>query len=92
MSMDDPVLREAVQTALTEAEYAFVRRMATFYEDIALMLGLRVRPPFTSFETLAMLGAAVLEGRGLRQIALPDQTPSGRTSTSARPTATFVTR
>ncbi len=60
--------REKVLTALQEAEHVFVRRMARFYEDMAVILGLRLKPHVESYETIAAVGASVVEGLGLRQL------------------------
>jgi AcrR family transcriptional regulator len=60
--------REKVLTALQEAEEVFVRRMARFYEDMGVILGLQLKPHVESYETIAAVGASVVEGLGLRQL------------------------
>lgn len=42
--------------------------MAGFYDDMAIILGLRLKPHVASYETLAAAGASVVEGLGLRQM------------------------
>lgn len=72
LSMPDNEVRQRVKAALQNAEREFIRRMVLFYEDMAVILGLRLRPPFESFVSLAAAGAAVVEGLGLRQLIMPE--------------------
>ena len=68
---DDSVRRE-VQAALRSSELKFIGMMASFYDDMSVILGFKLRSPHTSWETLAAMGAAVIEGLALRQIIAPD--------------------
>ncbi len=60
--------REKVLAALQAAEQVFLGRMARFYEDMAIILGLQLRSHVESYETVAAAGASVVEGLGLRQL------------------------
>lgn len=71
LSFESPDDQERVLTALRTAEATFIARMARFYEDMGLMLGFRLRPWAPSFETLAAVGASVVEGLGLRNLIAP---------------------
>jgi AcrR family transcriptional regulator len=58
--------RSTLQEALQKSESAFVSRMSDFYSLLAPAVGLRLRPGVT-YEHLAVLGAAVVEGLALYQ-------------------------
>jgi AcrR family transcriptional regulator len=59
-------VRDRVQAALNASETAFIVTMTEFYADVALILGLKLRPHIDSVERLATMGAAVIEGLALR--------------------------
>jgi len=71
MPTDDEA-RARVQEALQTSESTFIDRMASFYEDMGVIIGFRLRPHVDSFSTLAAAGASVVEGLGLRRILIPD--------------------
>lgn len=70
MSLPDEDARGRVVAALKDAERIFVSRMVRFYALMMEVLGLRLRAPF-SLEQLAVTGAAVVEGLGLRLVINP---------------------
>lgn len=72
LSLQDESTQARVVTALQEAERVFISRMSRFYQDMSLILGFRLRTGVTSFDTLAAVGAAVVEGLALRQILMSD--------------------
>lgn len=69
---EDNQVRQRVQRSLGAAESKFINMMATFYEDMSIILGFRLREPYTTYTTLAATGAAVVEGLGLRQMIAPE--------------------
>jgi hypothetical protein len=60
--------------------------MAEFYNEMAQVLGLRLRPPFDDFATLAAVGASVIEGLALRQIMTPSAVERTYTLTESQHT------
>ena len=68
--------RERLAIELQKCERTFIERMATFYESMSKMLGLRLRPGLT-YRHLALALAAILEGVALRQtlVAATKDTP-----------------
>lgn len=64
--------RRRIQESLQAAEQVFLERMSDFYADMTVILGLRLRSHVKSFQTLAAVGASVVEGLGLRQMLIPD--------------------
>lgn len=69
----------AVRAALQEAEANFLTRMAAFYDSMSKILGVRLRDPALGLERLAAVGAAVVEGMGLREVTAPDYAREGIT-------------
>jgi AcrR family transcriptional regulator len=73
LSMPESELKRRVQARLRESEAMFLANMAEFYRRMAAYLGYRLRAPFEGdFMVLAAVGAAVVEGLGLRRIVSPD--------------------
>ena len=72
LSLPEQSDRDRVRTALEEAERTFIGRMARFYEVMAIILGVRLRPWVPSFLHVAAAGAAGVEGLGLRNLLTPD--------------------
>lgn len=70
MSLPDEA-QERVRASLHAAESVFVSRMSNFYEDMSVVLGFTLKKPIHSFETLAAVGASVVEGLGLRHVLMP---------------------
>ncbi|TPG14047.1 TetR/AcrR family transcriptional regulator [Pedococcus bigeumensis] len=68
LSMPDEDRRTRVRDSLQQAEAVFIQHMAVFYEGMSAILGYRLREPDLGFERLAAVGAAVVEGLGLRQL------------------------
>lgn len=66
--------RIAVLEALVAAERNFLGKMAQFYQGMADVLGFRLRNPDFTYEQLAAVGAAVVEGMGLRQVIAGEHT------------------
>jgi AcrR family transcriptional regulator len=64
LSLPDNELQEQMHAGLQRSEIVFVQRMSQFYEQMAQLLGYRVRADLAgaTFGTLATLGAAVVEG------------------------------
>lgn len=70
-SIGDDELRTRIAERLHEAERAgFIAGMAAFYAEVTRALGLRLRHPEYTFEHLALVGAAVVEGLALRDSLL----------------------
>lgn len=63
---------EEVSAALAESERVFIAKMARFYNNMAVILGFRLKPGLPDFETFAALGAAVVEGLALREAIAAD--------------------
>ena len=72
LSSVDGEVKDKVLSALREAEESFIDKMSVFYDDMLLLLGLRLREPFDSSDLLAALGAAVVEGMALRNVSVPE--------------------
>ncbi|GAA2796979.1 TetR/AcrR family transcriptional regulator [Saccharopolyspora taberi] len=63
LSLPDGDLRDDVQTALTTAERALITGLATSYERVTQLLGLRLRPQHgAGFTTIAGLASALIRG------------------------------
>ena len=73
LSMPDVPLRRRITESLQASEATFLASMATFYRHMSRCLGFRLRAPFHDEYLLpAALGAAVVEGLGLRRIVSAD--------------------
>ena len=72
LGQENHQVRDEVQTALSTSESTFIGKMATFYEDMAGVLGVRMKVQGADWSTLAAVGAAVVEGLALRQIISPE--------------------
>ena len=68
VTMSKEANRERVKQSLQDAENVFIDRMAVFYEDMAIIFGLRLRDHDMTYHRLAAVGAAIVEGLGLRQL------------------------
>lgn len=64
--------RESIHVALSQAERTFTSKMTIFYERMGTVLGLRVRDADCGYDRITGIGAAVVEGLGLRQLLTPD--------------------
>lgn len=64
----DERTRNRVASALRQSEATFIQRMAAFYRAMAEVMGFRLRNRTLTFEQLAAVGAAVVEGLALRHI------------------------
>lgn len=64
LSLPDNDFQEEMRAGLQRSEITFVRHMSEFYEQMSQLLGYRIRPaiPGAGFDTVATLGAAVVEG------------------------------
>lgn len=60
--------RKRILDALQTAELTFLSKMADFYSDMSIILGVRLKPHVPDFVTLAAAGASVVEGLSLRQL------------------------
>jgi hypothetical protein len=63
--------RHRLQMALHESEARFVGAMASFYQDMGLVLGFRLKYE-EGYDALAAAGASIVEGLVLRQIVMPE--------------------
>jgi AcrR family transcriptional regulator len=72
LSLPEDSARQRVQTALQASEHRFLGNMSQFYDDMATVLGYKLRAHVDSYETVAAVGASILEGLALRQILVPD--------------------
>lgn len=72
MSIDDKEQKDRVLTALRDSESAFIGRMGDFYQDLSIVIGFRLRSGVPSFQVVAAIGAAVVEGLSLRRVIAPD--------------------
>lgn len=73
MSMVEGTTRDRLVKALQDAEGGFVARMQGFYERMCSIVGVRMRPEYNGdFGKLAAVGAAVVEGLGLRNFLNPE--------------------
>lgn len=71
-SLPDGQLRDEVQRALTRSEGTLLEGVATAYERVSLLLGLRLRPESgMTFETVASLATATIRGLVLMAPANP---------------------
>lgn len=69
-STKDDEFRQRLTLALEASERQFIANMARFYDNMAVVLGMRLRGDF-SFADLAATGAAVVEGLALRHQSVP---------------------
>lgn len=72
LSLPESESRERVQQALQSAEQRFLGNMSQFYDDMATVLGYKLRAHVDSYETVAAVGGSIVEGLALRQILVPD--------------------
>lgn len=73
VGLDDGRLQTGMQQALHSSETVFIGRMSSFYEQMAAILGFRVRDDVPEgFKTLATLGGAIVEGLALEAVIVPD--------------------
>jgi AcrR family transcriptional regulator len=73
MSLADGELREQVQSALSHTEQSRIARIASSWEQIATLFGYRLRVELgASFETLATLLNAELQGLALMALSMPN--------------------
>ncbi|UNO40806.1 TetR/AcrR family transcriptional regulator [Streptomyces sp. MST-110588] len=82
LGLPDGELRTDVQHGLAASERAFIHRIARSYEELAALLGYRLRPGAgATFETLAGLVSATMRGLVLTALSTPDvatrTTPAG---------------
>jgi AcrR family transcriptional regulator len=63
--------RRRLLAALRESEVRFIGEMASFYQDMALVLGFKLKYE-NAYDVLAAAGASIMDGLALRQIALPE--------------------
>lgn len=81
-SMPQGPQREQLLATLRQADEGFLTRMATFYKAISARLGVRLRPEFNEdYQTLAAVGASVVEGLAIRHMIAPDLTDRSFDST-----------
>lgn len=71
LSLPEDESRQRVQKALQAAEHKFLGNMSQFYDDMATVLGYKLRQHVRSFETVAAVGGSIVEGLALRQILVP---------------------
>lgn len=70
--MPDSKLRRRIETALCESETKALAYMAEFYREMTASIGYRLRPQFNGdYMMMSAVGAAVIEGLGLRRIIAP---------------------
>lgn len=70
LSLADGELRDDVHTALAASEQKLVARISSAYEQLAGLLGYRLRPGLTdNFETMATLLSATMQGLVIRTFA-----------------------
>lgn len=67
-----PEFRDDLRQTLGDSETHYVGVMASFYADLSVILGFRLKRPHTEFTRLASMGAAIAEGLALRQIIAPE--------------------
>ncbi|MFI6600891.1 TetR/AcrR family transcriptional regulator [Nonomuraea sp. NPDC050536] len=73
LSLPDGELRDEVQTALAGSERHLLSRIATAYERVTRLVGLRLRPEANAtFETLAGLVSATIRGMVIMAPATPE--------------------
>lgn len=71
LSLPDDESRQRVQASLQAAEHKFLANMTRFYDDMATVLGYKLRKHVDSYETVAAVGGSIVEGLALRQILVP---------------------
>lgn len=70
---EELALQEDLAAILRKSEEWFVARMSAFYEAMTEVVGYRLRSISTvGFDTLATLGAAVVEGLAVKAITIPE--------------------
>ncbi|WP_129339166.1 TetR/AcrR family transcriptional regulator [Cellulomonas endophytica] len=72
LGLPDPVQRDRVRAALDASEQASLELMTRVYADLFLVLGLRLRPGVPSAATVALAGAALVEGFAWRGVLAPE--------------------
>lgn len=72
LGLPDPEARGRVQAGLQSAEHYFLRNMTQFYDDMATLLGYKLRPFVDDYEIVAAVGGSIVEGLALRQMLVPD--------------------
>gem|GEM_PF-169718 len=60
--------RSDLLEALRTSDRQFTAPVVELFRDLALMLGLRLRPPYDDFGAVVVMGAAVLEGLTMRAL------------------------
>jgi len=66
-------LETRMRNVLRASEERFIEKMATFYSNMVEVVGLQVREIATlTYETIATLGAAVVEGLAINAIVVPE--------------------
>jgi AcrR family transcriptional regulator len=72
LSLADGDLRDDVQAALARSERRFVTRIAAYWDELADLLGYRLRPELNAtFETVARVGLATMRGLALMALSTP---------------------
>lgn len=83
-SLDDGDLRTEVRDALAASEQQFVQRIASSYQQVAELLGLRLRPQLNAtYETLATLASATLRGLVVTALSTPSIASTRQVATLA---------
>ena len=73
LSVVDEKLRSALQAALASSERGFISRIASAWQQLAKLLGYRLRPEVQgSFEMIATLASATLRGLVIMALATPE--------------------
>jgi AcrR family transcriptional regulator len=73
LSVADKKLRSDLQTALAKSERGFITRIAASWEQLAGLLGYRLRPEVQgSFEMIASLASATLRGLVIMALSTPE--------------------
>lgn len=73
LSMPEGDLKKRLVGALREAEESFIVKMAEFYQQLSAAVGLQLRPEYGGdYRVLAVLGASLVEGLGLRNLVNSD--------------------
>lgn len=89
MSLADDELRGQVQAALAESEREHLSRVASAWEQLAGLLGYRLRPELeTTFGDLAFLLDATMRGLVIMALSMPE---IGQRRSAARPLAATAT-
>lgn len=74
LSLPEGRLRSEVQAILQDSEKRFLEQMAGLYAGLGQQVGFRLRPETgNDFTLIGALGAALVEGLGLRMVLSPDR-------------------